>query len=472
MTTTLDHSPANTRPYGPYTAYLDDIALADIDPDPANERPGLAAAVAAALTEWPTLDPNDRILRLRDLGLDDLVSSLQTGGLLERVKVYPHPTGRYVLSSGHRRFFGAQFLGWATIPAIVEPAPAGAADADLARITANLCRRDLDPISLARGIQALLAGHPELTQAQVGAMLGKSQGAVANTLRLLDLPDAVLQLIVDGKLTAGHGLELLRITQPERQWYSGELTGKSATDVQTRYAQAVAANGTSVANLRIQVESYIRDEAQAVQQGRLRQAEAARARTAKLEQGGTLPADLSPEEIAAAQAERERKEAEAAKQQAAKGRQETRLAARERVADGVIDAALGWHPDAIPGATINLEVLRVAAVAALEGACQSTYSYLSPIPREERAALLEEIADAGDLPALLDLLARIGRRALALDSEKRALGGNWEISKWVDVRWGLSVRIANALRDAKLIQANSYATLVNGKPQPPLEPGT
>lgn len=459
MTTTLDHSPTNNLRNSwetPYP-YLADVPLDQIAPDPSNERPGLAAAVEAALAAIPQLDNNERVLRLLDLGLADLVSSMQAGGLLERVKLYPLGPNRFRLSSGHRRFFSARFLGWATIPAIVEPAPAGAADADLARITANLCRADLDAVSLARGIKSLLDTHPGLTQAAVGAMLGKSQGHIANMLRLLGLPAEVHQLMEADKLTAGHGLELLRIAEPELNWDGKESA--PASQVQIQFAQDAIEYGRSVSGLRglinqwHQSQKYRRQDA--ARRAKEEEARAARARA-------QLPKDPTPEEIAAAEAERAKRDAAQAKKEAAEARQESRLGDRERVATDVIDGAIGY----VAGAPPTVELLRLAARAALAGAnAQVDYHHLIG----NRESFVNEIDAAPDQATLLDLLVRIARATLRLDSDKRALSGNWEVDSWADKRWGLSVRIADALLEQKLINKLSHKTLTEGKPKPPAD---
>jgi ParB family transcriptional regulator, chromosome partitioning protein len=135
-----------------------------------------------------------------------LSESLQERGVLQPVLVRPVPGGTYELIAGERRWRAAQLAGFDTVPALVRPDD-DAASLELALIE-NMAREDLNPVEEARAC-ALLVEELGLTREDVGRRVGRSRVAVTNLLRLLDLPDDVLELLVAGHLTEGHGRALL-----------------------------------------------------------------------------------------------------------------------------------------------------------------------------------------------------------------------------------------------------------------------
>ena len=114
--------------------------------------------------------------------------------------------GRYEIIAGERRWRAAQRAGLTQIPVIVRDVNDRVA-LELA-IIENVQRADLNPVEEALGYQQLLDEH-NYTQADLGQIIGKSRSHVANTLRLLKLPDPVRDMIVDGSLSAGHARTLV-----------------------------------------------------------------------------------------------------------------------------------------------------------------------------------------------------------------------------------------------------------------------
>ena len=144
--------------------------------------------------------------------LEELKSSIQQAGLLQPVVVRPAPGGSgFELIAGERRLRACQALGWEKIPAVRR-------DVDdrtvltLALIE-NLQRDDLSAVDEARGYERLIAEF-ELTQQDVAIAVGRDRSTVANALRLLKLPDAVLQMLHDGHLSVGHARALLALDDP------------------------------------------------------------------------------------------------------------------------------------------------------------------------------------------------------------------------------------------------------------------
>ena len=162
------------------------------------------------------LDPNpDQPRRtFEDESIAQLSESIRNQGILQPLLVVPTAGGRYRIIAGERRFRAGREAGLETLPCIVK-------DIDVIRqreiaLIENLQREDLNPIEAAKGIRALMdqCGY---TQEKVSARLGKSRPAVANMLRLLQLPDEVTEMVKDGLLTAGHARVLAGVSDSAEQ---------------------------------------------------------------------------------------------------------------------------------------------------------------------------------------------------------------------------------------------------------------
>lgn len=145
--------------------------------------------------------------------LEELKSSIRQVGLMQPVVVRPaanEATG-FELIAGERRLRACQALGWERIPAVKRDVDDRTA-LTLALIE-NLQRDDLSPVDEARGYERLIAEFL-LTQQDVADAVGRDRSTVANALRLLKLPEAVLAMLHDGQLTVGHARALLSIDDP------------------------------------------------------------------------------------------------------------------------------------------------------------------------------------------------------------------------------------------------------------------
>jgi ParB family transcriptional regulator, chromosome partitioning protein len=135
-----------------------------------------------------------------------LADSLKERGVLQPVLVRPLPGGTYELIAGERRWRAAQLAELEAVPALVRPHD-DAESLELALIE-NMAREDLTPVEEARACSVLVE-ELGLTREEVGRRVGRSRVAVSNLLRLLDLPDEVLDLLDARHLTEGHGRALL-----------------------------------------------------------------------------------------------------------------------------------------------------------------------------------------------------------------------------------------------------------------------
>ncbi|HET8756290.1 MAG TPA: ParB/RepB/Spo0J family partition protein [Solirubrobacteraceae bacterium] len=135
-----------------------------------------------------------------------LAESVRERGVLQPVLVRPVAGGTYELIAGERRWRAAQLADAETVPAVVRPHD-DVESLELALIE-NMAREDLNPVEEARAC-ALLVEELGLTREDIGRRVGRSRVAVSNLLRLLDLPDDVLDLLSAGHLTEGHGRALL-----------------------------------------------------------------------------------------------------------------------------------------------------------------------------------------------------------------------------------------------------------------------
>lgn len=163
--------------------------------------------------------------------LAGLASSISAHGLLQPILVRPLPNDRYQIVAGERRWRASKMAGLDEIPAIVIQQD----DAEAAEISLieNIQRQDLNPLEEAMAYRALMDNF-DLTQEQLSERVGKSRPAIANALRLLDLPEEVLVMLRDGAITAGHARTLL---------------GCRDREALVKLAGQVAAGGISVRDL-------------------------------------------------------------------------------------------------------------------------------------------------------------------------------------------------------------------------------
>ena len=146
--------------------------------------------------------------------LEDLINSIKEHGILQPLVVTKIDAENYELIAGERRYRAAKFLNFKTVPAIVRTAK-DQEKLELALIE-NIQRKNLNPIEEGRAFQRLIDEF-NLTQEEVAVRVGKSRPVIANTLRLLSLPEEILQALRSGKIKESHGRTLLSLPDEKSQ---------------------------------------------------------------------------------------------------------------------------------------------------------------------------------------------------------------------------------------------------------------
>lgn len=144
-------------------------------------------------------------------GLADLARSIRKHGIVQPIVVRKTSEDKYEIIAGERRWRAAQQAGLTDVPVLVRDVDDKTA-LEIA-IVENVQRSDLNPLEEALGYEQLMS-HYGYTQNDLGEVIGKSRSHVANSLRLLKLPDEVRQMLVDGSLSAGHARAIVSTSDP------------------------------------------------------------------------------------------------------------------------------------------------------------------------------------------------------------------------------------------------------------------
>jgi len=193
-----------------------------------DQRRGLGRGLAALIPgggstgsdethELPTAaispNPNQPRTVISQEAIDELADSIGKVGMLQPIIVRPYSDG-YQIIAGERRWRAAKAAGLERVPVRIMSTNE-IESLELALIE-NLQRQDLNSMEEAHGYRRLLNEH-QMTQAELADKVSKSRSAIANTLRLLDLPEEIQELIFQEKLTAGHARAVLSVPDDERR---------------------------------------------------------------------------------------------------------------------------------------------------------------------------------------------------------------------------------------------------------------
>lgn len=190
-----------------------------------------SASNAASETKLPIEDivpnPNQPRIHFNETELHELSESIQEHGVLQPLLVRKHENG-YEIIAGERRYQASKLAGLEELPVIIKDVN----DEEMLALALieNLQRSDLNPVEEAKGYRQLIDASG-MTQEALSKAVSKSRSAITNSLRLLDLPEVVQQMIFEGKLTAGHARAILAVPYE---------------DARIRLAEKVVAEGLSV----------------------------------------------------------------------------------------------------------------------------------------------------------------------------------------------------------------------------------
>lgn len=197
------------------------------------ETGGSAASASnvASETKLPIEDivpnPNQPRIHFNETELRELSESIQEHGVLQPLLVRKHGNG-YEIIAGERRYQASKLAGLEELPVIIKDVN----DEEMLALALieNLQRSDLNPVEEAKGYRQLIDASG-MTQEALSKAVSKSRSAITNSLRLLDLPEVIQQMIFEGKLTAGHARAILAVPYE---------------DARIRLAEKVVAEGLSV----------------------------------------------------------------------------------------------------------------------------------------------------------------------------------------------------------------------------------
>jgi ParB family chromosome partitioning protein len=153
-----------------------------------------------------------------------LAASISEAGMIQPLVLRPLKDGRYELIAGERRWRAAREAGLELVPALIRDD--GETERMQTALIENVVREDLNPVDEARACAALVEDLG-LTKEELGRRLGRSRVAISNLTRLLDLPDAALELLESGELSEGHGRAILQARDAEHR---AELARRAAAE--------------------------------------------------------------------------------------------------------------------------------------------------------------------------------------------------------------------------------------------------
>lgn len=160
------------------------------------------------------VDPHQPRKNFEAESLEQLSRSIREHGVLQPIVLMPNGIGRYTIIAGERRFRAARMAGLSEIPAIVKDVSTQAAK-EIALIE-NLQREDLDPVEIAFGYKSLMESF-NLTQDEISKKLSIPRSSIANSLRILNLPEDILKLIKENKISLGHAKVILSVSDEDMQ---------------------------------------------------------------------------------------------------------------------------------------------------------------------------------------------------------------------------------------------------------------
>lgn len=193
-----------------------------------NQTPDIENGVT--MVRVSDIEPNKEQPRKHfdDQALSELADSIQQHGVLQPLLVRPMESGSYQLVAGERRWRASRMAGLLEVPVVIKEMDDK--EAMEVALIENLQREDLNPVEEALGYKQLMDTYT-LTQEQIAQRVGKSRPVVANALRLLRLPEPVVGMLRDGKITSGHARAILSLENEELMLETARKAADGAVSV-------------------------------------------------------------------------------------------------------------------------------------------------------------------------------------------------------------------------------------------------
>ena len=211
-----------------------DALLGQPDPSPSGSRAG----VIEIPLERVVPNPQQPRHAFPSEDLEALARSIRRHGVLQPIVVSRVEADRYELVVGHRRVLASRLAGKTSVPAVIREEVGDRLELALVE---NIQRSDLNALEEGRAYRLLMETY-DLTQEQLGERIGRSQAAIANTLRVISAPPLLQDALVDGKISEGHLRALLPLRASDMAAALAEVIGK---DLSVREAEALARRSTA-----------------------------------------------------------------------------------------------------------------------------------------------------------------------------------------------------------------------------------
>jgi len=187
-------------------------------------------------------NPGQPRTRFKEEALQSLADSIAASGVVQPLLVRSLSGGSYEIIAGERRWRAAQIAGVAKVPVVIRDSDE--ADRLEVALIENMVREDLNPVEEAKACAALVEDLG-LSKEDLGKRVGRSRPQISNLIRLLDLPDEVLDMLEAGELSEGHGRALLQVPEHDERRRLGKRAAAEGWSVRQTEAQARAAGETA-----------------------------------------------------------------------------------------------------------------------------------------------------------------------------------------------------------------------------------
>src|SRR3989339_431239 len=181
---------------------------------PTNTDDTESSAVSEINLDKISANPDQPRTSFGHQGMEDLAASIREHGIIQPLALSPKSDGSYEIIAGERRFRAAQLAGLKSVPAVIRQADSR--DKLVLALIENIQREDLNPVEEAKAYQRLIDEF-NLTQEELAKRVGKNRSVIANSLRLLSLPEVIRKALMSGQITVGHAKALLSFDSEEKQ---------------------------------------------------------------------------------------------------------------------------------------------------------------------------------------------------------------------------------------------------------------